>query len=120
MRSVTDEDDDTRTSASYAVNLAALSPAFASAAPDAFRLLTGVVSTAKPRKRDESAKVALDNATAALLNLAVHQGAQCPADVQPWALLLAKLPLREDQEEALKVHAKIAQLVIDQHSGVLG
>jgi hypothetical protein len=115
-----DKDADVRTAAAYAVNLAAGIPAFAEAAPDAFRKLATLVTGPAPKKRDPSAKVAMDNVVAALLSLGLQQPGQCPGDINALSLAVNKLPLREDTEEAQKVHAKVVDLVIAQHAGLLG
>lgn len=115
-----DDDADARTAAAFAINLAAPLASFAEAAPEAFRRLAKVVGKVRPKKRDKKGKGAYDNAVAALLSLAKEQGAQCPADIEPWSLVLSRLPLREDEEEAVKTHQKVAQLVLEQHQGLLG
>lgn len=106
--------------ASWAVNLAAPLPNFAMAAPDAFRKVAVVVGSFKPKKKDTKGKLALENAVAALVSLAKDQGAQCPPDIQPWALVLAHLPLKADDDEAKKVHEKVVDLLMAQHEALLG
>jgi len=114
-------DPDARTAASYAVNLAAPLAAFNEAAPQAFRILTQIVSGPRPKKRDEKAKLAFDNAVAGLLTLAVEKSEHCPAELQgAWPAIIAKLPIRDDEDEAKKVHDKVADLVLAQHKGILG
>jgi len=122
FRAIGDTDPDARTAASYAVNLAAPLPRFAEAAPEAFRRLAQVITTAKVGrgKRDEKARMALENAVAAMVTLAIEKAAQCPPEVNAWAIILSKLPLREDEEEAKKVHAKIVDLTAAEHAGLLG
>jgi len=116
------KDADARTAAAYAINLAAPLASFAEAAPQAFRRLAEVVSHAKPGrlKRDEKSRMALDNAVAALLTLAKEQPSHCPPDVQAWSIIISRLPLKADEEEARKVHEKIIDLVLEEHSGLLG
>jgi len=120
FRALGDKDPDVRTAASYAINLAAPLPSFDKAAPEAFRRLATIVGGPKPKKKEEKAKLALDNAVAALLTLAVEKPALCPQEVQAWNLIVGKLPLKEDEDEAQKVHEKIVDLVLAQHEGLLG
>merc|ERR1719159_345623 len=99
-----DKDADARTAAAYAVNLASPIGPFSEAAPEAFRRLAKVVSQPAPKKRDEKAKVATENAVAALLELAIHKGNLCPPEINAFAMALEKMPLKADEEEAKKVH----------------
>lgn len=117
---VLDSDPDVRTAAAYAINLAAPLAKFAEAAPDAFRRIAQHVGGAKPKKRDDKAKVAMDNAVAALLSLAKEKGQLCPPEINAWDMVLSKLPLKDDEEEAKKVHEKIVDLVMAQNQGLLG
>jgi len=113
-------DPDVRIPACYAINLAASIPSFSQAAPDAFRKLAVLLAKKPPKKREEKARVALDNAVAALLMLTKEHGGLCPADINAWQIIVSKLPLQEDEEEARKVHATVADLVMAQHPGLLG
>jgi len=117
---VLDSDPDVRTAAAYAINLAAPLAKFAEAAPDAFRRIAQHVGGAKAKKRDDKAKVAMDNAVAALLSLAKEKGQLCPPEINAWDMVLSKLPLKDDEEEAKKVHEKIVDLVMAQNQGLLG
>merc|ERR1712187_926746 len=54
------------------------------------------------------------------MGLAKNQPAQCPPDIPAFQMVVGKLPLQEDYEEACKVHAIIADLVLAQHEGLLG
>jgi len=119
--SIADEEDgDARTAAAYAVHMAAASPAFAEAAPEAFRRLAQIVGGPRPKKRDHKGKRALDNAVAALCALAKEKPSLCPPDLQPWALAIARLPLREDEDEGRKLHDKLVDLVMAQDQALLG
>jgi len=117
---ILDSDPDVRTAAAYAINLAAPLAAFAQAAPDAFRRIAQHVSGAKPKKRDDKGKVAVDNAIAALLSLAKEKGQLCPPEINAWDMVLARLPLKDDEDEAKKVHEKVVDLVLAQDQGLLG
>eukprot|EP00927_Polykrikos_kofoidii_P053848 TRINITY_DN48385_c0_g1_i1.p1 TRINITY_DN48385_c0_g1~~TRINITY_DN48385_c0_g1_i1.p1 ORF type:complete len:1117 (-),score=262.68 TRINITY_DN48385_c0_g1_i1:431-3781(-) len=114
------EAHDAATAASYAINLAAPLPSFAQAAPQAFRALAGVVSGAKPKKRNSKARLKFDNFVAALLSLIKERPECCPPEVQAWELVLKNLPMIHDEAEAKKVHATIVNLVVQQHEGLLG
>jgi len=115
-----DQDYDLRIAAFYAINLAAPIERFSEAAPEAFRRLGQYIAQKEPKKRDEKAKMARDNAVAALLALAKDKPQLCPQDVPAWQLVLSKLPLRDDEDEAKKVHKTIAELVLAQNMGLLG
>jgi len=73
-----------------------------------------------PKKKDESGKVAMDNCTSALFALARHQLPLCPPDVPAWQIVVNKLPIQEDEDEAKKVHKAVAELLLEQHAGLLG
>mmetsp|Transcript_76341 Transcript_76341/g.182761 ORF Transcript_76341/g.182761 Transcript_76341/m.182761 type:complete len:1118 (-) Transcript_76341:59-3412(-) len=120
FENIFDTDADARTAAAYAVNLAAPLPKFAEASPEVFKALARVLSGAKPKKREEKARIALDNAVAAMLSMLKEKGQLCPPDVQAWDMVLSKLPLRDDCEEAKKVHEKLIDLVLAQNQGLLG
>merc|ERR1712008_108597 len=83
FRAIGDVDPDARTAASYAVNLAAPLPRFAEAAPESFKRLAQVITTAKVGRgrRNEKARIARDNAVAAMVTLATDKAAQCPAKI---------------------------------------
>merc|ERR1719210_3137856 len=51
---------------------------------------------------------------------AVKLAALCPAEVQAWQLVVNRLPLKDDEEEARKVHESLADLVLAEHSGLCG
>merc|ERR1712079_1003202 len=102
------------------MNLAASIPQFEEAAPDAFRRLATVVGGPAPKRKDDSAKVAMDNAVAALLSLGFEKANACPPEVNPFAIALQKMPLKEDWEEAKKVHKKLVQNLVQQHAGLIG
>jgi len=118
-QSLVDQDPEERIPAAYAVNLAAPLGSFAAAAPEAFRRLAQVVGGPIPKRSQDRAKVALDNATAALLALATHQGSHCPPEVKAWQLIVSRLPIRDDEEEARKVHEQIVTLLMTEHAGML-
>jgi len=119
FQSLCDQDPEERIPAAYAVNLAAPLASFSQAAPEAFRRLAQVVNGPAPRKSQERAKVALDNATSALLALATAKGELCPPEVQPWQFIVRRLPLKDDEEEARKVHEQLVNLVMEEHAGIL-
>lgn len=120
FQALRDKDVDVRIPAAYLVNLAAPLPDFGEASPETFKLLANIVTAPAPKKRDERAKIAIENAVAALLMLARHQGAHCPPEIPAWLLVVQKLPLKEDDAEAKVVHGVIVDLVIEQHAGLLG
>lgn len=117
--SLHDKDPDLRIPSAYAVNLASKIPAFQQYATDAATKLAQIVSAPQPKKRrEEKAKIAFDNAVAALLALALHQSAQCGAEA--FSLVISKLPLKDDEEEAKKVHTIIVDAMLANHAGVIG
>eukprot|EP00427_Karlodinium_veneficum_P011921 CAMPEP_0169096962 /NCGR_PEP_ID=MMETSP1015-20121227/19272_1 /TAXON_ID=342587 /ORGANISM="Karlodinium micrum, Strain CCMP2283" /LENGTH=1123 /DNA_ID=CAMNT_0009157749 /DNA_START=60 /DNA_END=3431 /DNA_ORIENTATION=+ len=115
-----DKDPDVRTAAAYAVNLAASIPQFDEAAPEVFRRLAQVVGGPAPKKRDDSAKIAMDNAVAALFTLGFEKAHCCPPEVNAFAIALQRMPLKEDTEEAKKVHKKLVDNLMAQHAGLVG
>jgi len=115
-----DLDADIRIPCAYAIGLAAPLPSFAEAAPESFRKLAQLLTGPAPKKRDEQGKVAMDNCVSALLLLARHQSAQCPQEVPAWKLVVDKLPIREDEEEAKKVHKALVELLAEQNAGLIG
>eukprot|EP00440_Ansanella_granifera_P037021 gb/GFBE01040173.1/.p1 GENE.gb/GFBE01040173.1/~~gb/GFBE01040173.1/.p1 ORF type:complete len:1119 (+),score=434.13 gb/GFBE01040173.1/:1-3357(+) len=120
FKSASDPNAEARTAAAYAFNLAAPLPKFAEAVPEAFRAMAKIVSGPKPKKKEEKEKITMDNAVAALLSLAKEKGNLCPPEVQAWDLVLGKLPIKDDEEEAKKVHEKLICLVLEQNQGLLG
>merc|ERR1719382_1144844 len=80
FQGLTDQDPDVRTVAAYAINLASPLERFGEAAPQAFRQLAQIAGANPPKKRDSKAKVAYDNAVAALLMLAKDKSALCPPE----------------------------------------
>lgn len=120
LTTTTDDEAEARTACAYAINLAAPLASFAQAAPQAFTTLSRLVGGPKPKKRDDKGKLALDNAVAALLTLAKEKPSHCPPEIQAWQLVLNRLPLRDDEDEAKTVHGKLVDLVMEQHQGLLG
>jgi len=120
FRCLRETDPEARTAAAYAVNLAAPLPRFGEAVPEAFRLLAQIVGGPTPKKRDQKGLIAHDNAVAALMMLAKEQPSLCPPEVQAWPLVVSKLPLRTDEEEAMKTHEVLVDLVLADHAGLLG
>uniref|UniRef100_A0A6U9NR28 TOG domain-containing protein n=1 Tax=Zooxanthella nutricula TaxID=1333877 RepID=A0A6U9NR28_9DINO len=120
LDSLGNKDADVRIPAAYAVNLAAPLPKFADAAPQAFQRLAQLIGGPAPKKRDNQAKVAMDNCVSAMFSLAKHQLPRCPPDVKAWPCVIAKLPLRDDEDEAKTVHKGVADLLLEQHAGLLG
>jgi len=115
-----DADPDVRTPAAYAINLASPLAIFDEAAPQAFNVLGQIVGGPAPKKRDDKGKVALDNAVSALLVLAKEKPHLCPPEIPAWQLVVSKLPLKEDEEEAKKVHKLVCDLLMAEHPGLLG
>lgn len=111
---------DARTAAAYAINMAAPLQSFNEASPVAFSKLAPIVGGPRPKKRDVKGKLAFDNAVAALFALAKEKPGFCPPDIKCWPLLLAKLPIRDDEDEAKKLHGKFVDLVLAQDQGLLG
>jgi len=120
FNSILDTEPDARTAAAYAVNLAAPLAKFSEAAPEAFKRLAQHLSGPKPKQSDMKGKIAMDDAVEALLSLAKEKSNLCPPEVQAWDLLLSKLPIKEDEDEAKKVHEKLIDLVLSQNQGLLG
>jgi len=121
FQSLDNKNPDVKSAAAYAINLAAPMPKFAEVAPGAFRGLAQIASAPEPKKkREENARMAIDNAVSSLLTLAVSQAGSCPPEVAVWSIIVSKLPLKADDEEAVKVHRKVVELLLEQHTGLLG
>merc|ERR1711998_553776 len=76
---LTDKKDyDIVVAAAYCVNVAAPLPEFNEAAASFFTILAQMCSGKAPRKRDDKAKLAFDNAVAALINLGRQKANLCP------------------------------------------
>jgi len=118
--SLLDKDADNRIAAAYAINLAATVPAFGEAAPEAFKKLAQILTSKPPKKREDKANLAMDNAVAAMFSLGRNMSAQCPPEINPFALFLAKLPLKNDLEEAKKVHKLLCETLMAQNVGLIG
>merc|ERR1719443_1901723 len=93
------EDAEERLEAADIMNTAASIPAFAEVAPSVFQKLANLLGAQKKgsKKKDLMAKMALDNAVAALVRLSQHQAPSCPAGLDSWGVALAKCPIRNDQ-----------------------
>eukprot|EP00746_Dinoflagellata_sp_MGD_P136666 gnl/MRDRNA2_/MRDRNA2_70559_c0_seq1.p1 gnl/MRDRNA2_/MRDRNA2_70559_c0~~gnl/MRDRNA2_/MRDRNA2_70559_c0_seq1.p1 ORF type:complete len:693 (+),score=186.49 gnl/MRDRNA2_/MRDRNA2_70559_c0_seq1:307-2079(+) len=110
-----------RLQGAWIINLGAEIPEFSEYAHGAYQKLGQWLSLKKaPKKKDNRGRAALDNAVAALLRLAVYQPVSCPPGLDAWGVVLSKLPLREDEEEAKKVHKMVTDLVLQEHKGILG
>lgn len=120
LQNLHDKDPDARQAAAYAVNLAAAIPQFSQAAPSVFNMLAQCLMQKPPKKRDEQAKAALDNVVAAMMQLCVHHAAAKPDTLDAWSLVLDKMPLKSDREEAKKAHKLLVQLLMAENPHLLG
>lgn len=113
-----------RIPACYAVNLAAPLSQFAEATPQALKELSQILSAPvqkKGRKEKAKARMALDNAVAATLALAVNRPNECAGQLPlMFELVLGKLPLKEDEEEAKKVHEIVVSQCLANNVALLG
>merc|ERR1712151_75977 len=66
LAGLTDKDASVRTPCAYCIGLAAPLASFAEAAPQCFKVLGQIVSSPAPKKRDDQAKMAMDNCVSAL------------------------------------------------------
>jgi hypothetical protein len=116
---------DVRQAACYAVGCAAKCQAFDTAVGQILPVLQVIVdqTRAQKKKRNAQAKAndrAADNALSALLQIAIHHSKNLP-DVQAvWTYLLERLPLREDDEESIKVNREVVNLVMKEDGSCLG
>lgn len=121
IQSIGDKDPDIAVAAHYCVNVASPLPAFATLAPEAFARLSQLVSSKKPKKTDDKAKLSFDNAVAALLRLAKEHPGQSPMPAwQQVAFALNKMPLRQDEDESKKMNAMLVQMLESQNPVLLG
>lgn len=114
------KDSNLRIAAAYTLNHAARIPAFSEAAPKMITDVSRILSTEKAKKKDAEKLMAIENLVSALATLAIKFPQQCPAGVDVWTIILDKLPLREDEEEAKYVNELLADAVIAQNAALLG
>mmetsp|Transcript_62529 Transcript_62529/g.167479 ORF Transcript_62529/g.167479 Transcript_62529/m.167479 type:complete len:1100 (+) Transcript_62529:67-3366(+) len=125
MDSVPSQDMDVRQAAAYGLIHAARRPEFAELAPKGFQALVGVVQETRGGKIKKTGMdrrewdSACDNALAALLELLVHHQASLQAD-EGWKIFVDALPLRVDEEEAVRVHKQVLHLMQSRHEKLLG
>merc|ERR1711998_540679 len=74
----------------------------------------------KKRKKDLEACNAYDNFVSALFFLLKHQKQHCKDPVAAWNLVLSKLPLKHDEDEARKVAKAMIEMLKAQNADLLG
>jgi len=123
LQDITHSDAMLRQPACYGVSLAAKEPHFTSVAMQAAENLAKVVSETRNRSKKKSEKPAqacADNALSGLINiLQHHQAAIAGGEAQLWNVWIAGLPCQEDEEEGVKNHKILLQLVASEKSEVL-
>lgn len=112
------KDPDLRQACAYGLGRAAAAPSFAQHAVGAASRLAHALQDPKATKKKN--RLATDNAAAALGMLASRHGAAIPQTEQYFSLWLQHLPLTHDEEEGLKVHRLLHQLVVANHTALLG
>jgi len=122
------QDAELRQPACYGLSLAAKEQAFAPLAADAARKLTEVVTQSRKREKKKSEKVAqacADNALSALVEILLNQqealAAVGPeASAQLWGVWLSGLPCQEDEQEGVKNHKILLQLLQQEKPEIVG
>jgi hypothetical protein len=124
LQDIMHNDATLRQPACYGVSLAAKEPNFASAAMQAAEHLAQVVSETRKRgkkKSEKPAQACADNALSGLINiLQHHQAAVASGEAQLWSVWMAGLPCQEDEEEGVKNHKILLQLIASEKKEVLG
>jgi hypothetical protein len=115
-----DKDPDARQAAAYAVNLGCKIPQFKQAAGPVFGMIGQWLLQKAPKKRDEKARAAVDNAVAAMMQLCAFHWDVKPPELDAWALVLDKMPLKSDQEEGKKCHKLMVQMLLAENAPLLG
>lgn len=109
-----------RQAASYGLGLAAKMAAFRPLANETVaRLLSCLQGKIKGKLKGKQL-AARDNAVSALGVLLMHHEDAVPEAKAAWGVWLGHLPIKTDEEEAVKVHAMLLDLVQVQHAGVVG
>merc|ERR550537_47276 len=117
---VQSEAPELRQAANYGLTLAGKLPGFKSSAADAIARLAPAIQLKAKGKKKAQQLAARDNAVSAFgVILRFHED-QLPEKQQAWQLWLDQLPLKNDCEEACKVHLNLLELVQQQHAGVIG
>mmetsp|Transcript_20916 Transcript_20916/g.45998 ORF Transcript_20916/g.45998 Transcript_20916/m.45998 type:complete len:1121 (+) Transcript_20916:89-3451(+) len=116
---------DVRQAACYAVGCAAKCQAFGNAVGQVLPTLQLIIdqTRAQKKKRNAQAKAndrAADNALSALLQIVIHHPQSLPDVQSVWVYLLDRLPLREDEEESVKVNKELVTLVRKEDGNCLG
>eukprot|EP00930_Biecheleria_cincta_P032957 TRINITY_DN22821_c0_g1_i1.p1 TRINITY_DN22821_c0_g1~~TRINITY_DN22821_c0_g1_i1.p1 ORF type:complete len:1112 (-),score=279.03 TRINITY_DN22821_c0_g1_i1:64-3399(-) len=113
-----------RQPACYGVSLAAKQAAFAQLAPAAAEKLSRVVTESRKRSKKKSEKAAqacADNALSALLEILTnHQQAVSSTQAQLWNVWLSGLPCQEDDQEGIRNHRKLLELMVQERAEVVG
>jgi hypothetical protein len=113
-----------RQPACYAVALAARNPAFAPMAAETAAKLSALIVDARSRakkKSEKAAQLVADNALSALAEiLSVHGQVVKVQTSQLWQVWLQALPCQEDEEEGVKNHKLLLEMLKAQRSEVIG
>jgi hypothetical protein len=124
IQCVADPDPKIAQAAAFGLALAAPNPQFAAFAPQATAQLQALLPTMekKGKKHKVRSLGVRDNAVSAYGLLLRHHRAAVPAAADPavWKQWLGYLPLKHDEEEAVKVHEMLIVLVLEQHAELLG
>eukprot|EP00928_Gymnodinium_smaydae_P039658 TRINITY_DN27044_c0_g6_i1.p1 TRINITY_DN27044_c0_g6~~TRINITY_DN27044_c0_g6_i1.p1 ORF type:complete len:530 (+),score=103.21 TRINITY_DN27044_c0_g6_i1:69-1658(+) len=124
LQDVCNEDDKIRTPACYAISFVARQDAFGQFALDIATKLAQVISQTRARgckKAHKPAQMAADNALSALMEILVHHGSALDAAQVPlWTSWVAGLPCQEDEDEGVRNHGMLLQLLEKQRSEVIG
>jgi len=124
LRGLADPLAELRQPACYGVSLAARNPAFASLAAETAAQLAEVVTQVRARgkkKSDSLIQSCADNALSALVEILLHQqDSVVSAETQLWAVWLYGLPVQVDEQEGLKNHRILLNMLKSEKSEVVG
>lgn len=115
-----------RQPACYGMSIAAKEQAFSPLAVEIAGKLAGIVTETRKRSKKKSEKVnqaVADNALSALLEILLHHEAvlnTANATSQIWQVWLEGLPCQEDEQEGVKNHKHLLQLIAQEKKEVVG
>mmetsp|Transcript_100420 Transcript_100420/g.183203 ORF Transcript_100420/g.183203 Transcript_100420/m.183203 type:complete len:1116 (+) Transcript_100420:87-3434(+) len=125
FQDIVSEKGDIRAAACYAVSFAARQSAFSAHAGETATRLAEVISrtrAAKSKKKsDKLQQMAADNALSALMEILLHhEGTVEAGKTELWGAWVAGLPCQEDNDEGVRNHGTLLQLVQKEKPEVVG
>merc|ERR1711920_386202 len=124
LQDITNPSDDIRQPACWGAQFAAKDPAFAQFASETAMRLADLVSQTRglaKKKSSKPAQACADNALSALLEILLnHRQVIAGSEARLWSVWVNAMPCREDEDEGVKNHRKLLELVHAERPEVLG